>query len=103
MQHERVARDLHVDRTVTLAVLPVDTAAQVVDVEPLRRSQVEHPQDRHGRLQPRHAGILTLRGARRSPYPPPLRSDSTPWSCTVRVARCRCDDAGLTVRCGIRT
>src|SRR3954447_5415307 len=57
VEDQVAARDLEVDRAVTLTVLPIERAAEVVEVEPLGGSEVEHPEDRDSRLDRRaHAG-----------------------------------------------
>jgi hypothetical protein len=52
IQDHRPSRDLYEDRAVALALLPVELAAQVLDVEALRRFDIEHPKDRNGGVQP---------------------------------------------------
>src|SRR3954466_9348290 len=53
VEDQLAARDLEVDRAVPLTVLPIEGAAEVVEVEPLGGSEVEHPEDRDSRLNRR--------------------------------------------------
>src|SRR3954449_2982787 len=62
VEDQLAARDLEVDRAVALTVLPIEPAAEVVEVEPPGGSEVEHPEDRDSRLN-RHAHEAETRTA----------------------------------------